>query len=369
MRKPLSLLCISLLAGVLMACGGTPTSGPTGGGTADEKLAAVLDQVKGLQGRQRADKLAQLAKDAGGTVSIYTALTNKVAGEVQKRFQQRYGLKLTVYRASTEAISRRLVQEVMARKPGADVVESGGTELVELGDQGVLAVYDSPERQALHDAAKPSTTWTGTRFQVYEPAWNTEQVTSPPKSWEELADPKWNGRLAMEPNNSDWYMTLSEHWLQQGKSQAEVDKLWRDIAEGTVMVSGHSTMRELLGVGEYGAVAALPTYMTEESMEAGLPLAWKPTVSPAIVRAQGAGVVKNSPNPAGALLLMDWLLAKDGGQQIFVDAHIDPARADMSKLDMSTVKVIDLKRYVAESKRWQDAFEKVTRLGTVAGRK
>ncbi|MQA93453.1 MAG: extracellular solute-binding protein [Streptosporangiales bacterium] len=367
MTKLPSLLCACLLTGTLAACGGTPTSGPAGGAEADEDFNAVLGQVKGLQGKERSDKLVRLAKEAGGTVSIYTALTNKVAGKVEKRFEQRFGLKLTVYRASSEAISRRLLQESMARKPGADVVETGGTELVEFGNQNVLSAYDSPERQALHDAAKPGTAWTGTRFQVYEPAWNTKQVTTPPKSWEELADPKWNGRMVMEPNNADWFMALSEYWKQQGKSQAEVDRLWQDIAKGTVMVSGHSTMRELLGAGEYGATAALPTYMTEEAMDDGQPLEWEPTVSPAIVRTQGGGVVKHAPNPAGALLLMDWLLAKDGAQQIFVDAHIDPARKDLSTLDMDKARVIDLKRYVAQSKRWQDAFEQVTRLGTTGG--
>jgi iron(III) transport system substrate-binding protein len=372
MNKPLSLLCAGLLTATLVACGGTPTAGPVKAGgdkATDEKLAAVLDQVKGLQGTQRTDKLVQLAKDAGGTVSIYTALTNQVAGEVQKRFQQRFGLKLQVYRASSEAISRRLLQEATAGKPGADVVETGGTEMVEFTNQGVLPAYESPERQALLDAAKPDSTWTGTRIQVYDPAWNTKLVTSPPTSWEDLADPQWNGRLAMEPGNADWYMALSEYWLKQGKSQAEVDKLWKDIAQGTFMVSGHSTMRELLSVGEYGAVAALPSYMTEESMKGGLPLNWKPMVTPAIIRTQGGGVVKNAPNSAGAVLLMDWLLAKDGAQQIFADADIDSVRKDLSVLDMSKTYAIDLKRYVAESQRWLDAFEQVTRLGTAAGKK
>lgn len=184
-------------------------------------------------------------------------------------------------------------------------------------------------------------------------------MDDPPTSWEDLADPRWDGRMAMEAGNADWYMALTEYWLEEaGKSEEEVQQLWRDIAEGTFMVSGHSTMRELMIGGEFGTVATLYSYMTEEAMADGAPLAWEPPLSPLIIRTQGAGILQCPPTPAGAVLLMDWWLSAEGAQQIFVDADIDSVRQDLWRLGDADTYAIDVAKYVEEQQRWDSEFER-----------
>ena len=326
----------------------------------------VLAEVDGLDGDERAERLAELAQEAGA-VSLYTSLTNDLVEAVTTAFTEQYGVDLQVYRASGEDITQRLLQEVTAGRPGADVVESGGVEMVVYTNEGALAAYESPAREGLIEDAVLDEHWTGTRVQVFTPAWNTELVTDPPTSWEDLGDPRWDGRMAMETGNADWYMALSEYWLEQGRSEEEVQQLWSDIADGTFMVSGHSTMRELMVGGEFGAAATLYRFMTQESMADGAPLEWKPGVSPLFIRTQGAGIVDCSPNPAGAVLLIDWLLSADGGQQAFVDGNIDPVREDLLDLGDSEVRAIDVEQFTEEQERWEDEFERLTGLGQPAG--
>lgn len=365
-----------LCALVLAACGGAPTSGPAegetaggaqpGGGGSDAAvpgggLDEVLAEVEGLEGEPRTQRLAELARDAGGSVNLYTSLTSELSDRVSSAFSDQYGLDVEVYRASSESILQRLLQEVEAGRSGADLVEANGQDLVVYSREGALQPYDSPERENLVDEALFED-WTGTRFQVFAPAWNAMLVGDPPGSWEELADPAWDGRMAMETGNADWYMALSDHWAEQGKSEQEIQQLWQDMAEGTLMVSGHSTMRELLIGGEFDAVATLYSYMTEESAAAGAPLEWQPTVSPLIVRTNGAGVVQNASNPAGAMLLMDWLLSREG-QQLFVDVKVDPVREDMVDFGDAELYEVDLERFVDDIEQLLDEFEQLTRLG------
>ena len=46
----------------------------------------------------------------------------------------------------------------------------------------------------------------GTRLNVFVQAYNTKLVKKEelPKTWEDLADPKWKGRLGIEQEDSDW---------------------------------------------------------------------------------------------------------------------------------------------------------------------
>lgn len=381
----------ALLSALLLSCGGSPpTSGAAGAGDdpdavdqtagtepgaseaaasdcGDGGIEGVVVEVEGLEGEERANRLAELAEEAGGTVSLYTALTDELAAAVEEAFTEEYGLALQVYRASGESISQRLLQEAAAGSPRADLVETGGTEMVAYSREGALAPYESPERSGLIEEAVVDDTWTGSRVQLFTPAWNTDLVEDPPSSWEDLADPRWDGRLAMETGNADWYMALTDYWSEQGKSEEEIQQLWRDIADGTFMVSGHSTMRELMVGGEFGASATLYSYMTDESMASGAPLAWEPPLSPLIIRTQGAGIVQCSPNPAGAVLLMDWWLSADGAQRLFVEADIDSVRQDLWDLGDAETYAIDVAEFVDEQQRWQDEFEQLTGLGEAAG--
>lgn len=357
-------------AGVVVVAGvscGSPTEerSDVGADDAPEAVEAVLAEIDSARGAARTERLVELAQEsAGGTVSLYTSLTADLVNQIQQGFQDDYGLTLEVYRAANEPITRRLLEEVRAGAPRADVVETNGADLVLYGREDALAVYEPPARADLVEDALVDERWTGTRLQVMAPAWNEDLVQAPPTSWTDFAEDSWRGRLGMEPGNADWYMALCHYWMEEeGRSAGEVQELWRGIADGTLMVTGHSSLRELLVGGEFEAAVTLHSYMTEEAAAAGAPLAWQPTVSPAILRTQGAGVVEGAPNPAGAILLMDWLLAEDGAQRIFVGADIHSVREDLWSLSDVDVYPIDVDRYLADSRRWDEEFEQIVRLG------
>lgn len=365
---PSGLLVVTGL--LLAACGGAPTqtaddgarATDTGGEAAEAAVEGsvqeVLGQVEGLEGQERLDRLVELAEEASGTVSLYTVLTNQSVEAFKAAFEADTGLTLEVYRASSEPIQQRILQESASGNSGADVVETVGPDMIAFSREGVLVPYDTPLRDELVEEALYED-WTVPRFAVFAPGWNTDLVTEPPASWEDLADPRFDGLMAVEATAGDWYMALSQHWQEEGRSEEEIQQLWHDIATGAAFISGHSTIRELLVSGEYGLTAVIHTYMIPEVAQQGAPVDGEPYPRPVFVRPNGIGLLEG-PNPAGGMAFTDWLLSH-AGQQVYVDELHTPAHQDLFALE--DYFAIDVEAFVDEVERWRTEYEQLARRG------
>ena len=208
---------------------------------------------------------------------------------------------------------------------------------------------------------------TGDRFNTYVVSWNTELVPEgeEPHSWEELADPRWKGKLALEAEDVDWYKTLWEYWVEtEGRSADEVDQLFEAIASNAVVVSGHTVMGELMAAGEFD-VGVNYRHIVATLAEEGAPVAYEPLVEPVITRPNAVGVLEAAPHPAAALLFDDWLLGP--GQEVLAAVNTDPTRADLAAGGEDTEKVVvDLESLVDEQEEWTERYERLLTLGTVA---
>jgi iron(III) transport system substrate-binding protein len=179
-----------------------------------------------------------------------------------------------------------------------------------------------------------------------------------PTSWESLADPKWDGALAMELNDYDWYLTLYEYWQKQGKSTADIDKLFADMANGAKVVKGHTVMGEMLSAGQYSVAASNYSYIVQKAIDKGAPVNYQPMVQPVIARAQGAAPLKSAPHPAAALLFQDWLLTE--GQQVFVDEGLTPSIEPANLKDpLEGIEVIpvDVNQLLDKQKEWSERYD------------
>jgi iron(III) transport system substrate-binding protein len=353
------------------ACGGSPSSvQQTGTGSqakpaSDAALKRVLAQVQGLTGSARTAKLADLADKEGGEMSLYTSMTSDVEDAVTKAFKDEYGIDVSVYRSQSETVLERLTQESRAGYRGADAVETNGPELFTLNNQGVLAPYEPPARGDLVDGSDYDG-WTADRFNKFVISWNTKLVKNgeQPRRWEDLADPKWKGRIEMELSDVDWYKTLWEYWVKEkGRSPQEVDRLFESMARNSSFIKGHTVMGELLGAGEYGIAASNYSYLIQNGIEKGSPQAWKPPVEPIIARPNGVGIVRGARHPATAMLFNDWILG--AGQKVLADLNLDVSRKDLETAANAEQILVDLPSLLKDQKTWEDRYDRLTRLGKV----
>jgi iron(III) transport system substrate-binding protein len=348
-------------AAVAAGCGSSPTAerAPATSNTGFEKVVA---QVKGLSAEQRLDKLAKLSEQEGGKLSLYTSLTSDVEDAVASAFEDEYGVDVSVYRSDSETVLKRLSEEHRAKFRGADVVETNGPELFNLNGEGVLVDYKPAAAPTLVDGSDFEG-WTATRFNKFVVSWNTKLIKEgqQPKSWEDLADPRFDGKLALELGDVEWYKTLFEWFRKNGKSEAETNKLFEDMARGGTIIKGHTVMGELMAAGEAQVEASNYSYLVQQLQDKGAPVAWKPTVEPVVSRPNGVGLVSGAHHPATALLFVEWLLGD--GQKVLAQERLDPARKDLATAKGAEEIRVDLPGLIAKQDEWTDRYEKLTRLG------
>jgi iron(III) transport system substrate-binding protein len=353
----------------LTSCGGSPTAsqgGTDGGGpTAAEKVYA---EIGGLSGKERRDKLVELAEKEG-KLDLYTSMTSDVADLIGGAFGDAFKVDVNLYRAGSETVLQRILQEQGARYQGNDVVETNANELFALNKEGVLATYQGKRRDLVPEAGRFDG-WTATRFNLFAPSWNTKLVArgQEPKSWEDLADPKWNGKLSMELADYDWYLTLYGYWKKQGKSDADIDKIFSDMANGAKIAKGHTVQGELLSAGQFSVVASNYSYIVQRAKAKGAPVDYLPYVQPVVARPNGIGLMKSAKHPAAAMLFADWLLEE--GQKLLADEGLTPAIVEGND-PLKGVEIIpvDLKTLVEQGGEWSKRYEKVVSGGEkVAGK-
>jgi iron(III) transport system substrate-binding protein len=354
-------LAVAGLAMVLAAsgCGASPTAGggkaDSGKQTAAEKLYAEIGPLKG---KERRDKLVDLAKKEG-KLSLYTSMTSDIADIVTKKFTDQFGIDVATYRAGSETVLQRILQEQSASYAGNDVVETNANELFDLNGEHLLATYKG-ERRDMVPKAGQFDGWTATRFNLFAPSWNTNLVKpgDAPKTWEDLADPKWNGKLSMELTDSDWYLTLYGYWREHGKTEAQIDKLFADMADGAKIVKGHTVQGELLSAGQFSIVASNYSYIVARAKDKGAPVDYLPFVEPVIARPNGVGLMRSAEHPAAAMLFADWLLTE--GQKVLADDGLTPAivEGDDPLKDVEIVP-IDVQTLVKDGQAWEKKYDKV----------
>ena len=351
-------LCALAALAAAAACGG---GGAGGGGSGVEEVLAAL---AGLTGQARAEKLLELVEAEGAELSFYTSMSPSVVDPVVDAFEEAYDVDVALYRATSEAVLQRLLEEAKAGFRGSDVVESSPLQMVALAGEGILAGYESPAAAAIVEGTREDG-WTVDRFNTFVVSWNMDLVPSgeEPRSWEDLADPRWQGRLGLELGDVDWFKTLWEWWVANGKSEEEAGRLFEGMAANALVVKGHTVLAELTAAGEV-AVAVNYRHLVQNVAADGAPLAWEPAVEPVVRRGNGVGVVRGAKHPAAALLFVDWLLSE--GQETLAEVNTDPVRRDLAGGGAGAL-VVDPVALAAGQEEWADRWEALLRLGQAVG--
>jgi iron(III) transport system substrate-binding protein len=318
----------------------------------------VLAKVKGLEGAERAKKLAALAKAEGGELTFYTSLVSETEEAVADEFEEAYDVEVSVYRASGETVAQRVSEEADAGFRGADVVETGGPEMAGLAKEGLFMRYRPDGADELVEGSLHRE-WTAVRFNTFVVAWNTKAVSKDevPRSYEELAEPRWKGKLVIEEQDADWYKAMLEYLMAEGKSEAEADEVLRGIAANAQVATSHSLMTQLLSAGEFALAPDQYQYQVKDAQEDGAPVENEPFVEPVFSRPQGMALMNTAKHPAAAVLFADWLVGP--GQKVLVESNQEVSRKDLNFTQSAKRRPIDVEEFEAQTEEWDDRYAKL----------
>ena len=104
-----------------------------------------------------ADRDARLLEGAKkeGQLSLYTSLNTKDSGPITEAFEKKYGVKVLLWRSSSEKVLQRAVTEARAGRFLCDVFETNGPEMEALHREKLLTEFYSPLFKDLPPAACP----------------------------------------------------------------------------------------------------------------------------------------------------------------------------------------------------------------------
>jgi iron(III) transport system substrate-binding protein len=293
------------------------------------------DGILTYMGADRTQKLSEGAKREG-QVTLYSGMiVNQALRPVVAAFQKKYPfVRMTYWRGDSENIESKLSAEMRANNLIADVVE--GTGIGELAVRSGLAQPAwSPQLAGIPERLRdPRRVWVPTRMSYFSIAYNTRLVPAgtAPKTYEELLDPKWKGKMAWPAiTHVGAPLFITNLRLAWGEDKA-LAYLKRLRAQSIVNFGAGNprTLVDRVIAGEYPIALQIFAHHPLISAGKGAPVTAQ-LLAP-VASASGTLVIpKGSKHPHAAALLMDFLLSKEG-QQILAAAEYLPVRADVEPL-------------------------------------
>ena len=291
-------------------------------------------------------------------VMLYTSLVPEDLVAISAGFEKKHGVKLKTWRANSEKVLQRAVTEMRAGRAEADVVETNGPQMEALYREKGLTALSSPHfKDLMPQALRPHGQWVGTRINMFVQSYNTKLVKQDelPKSFADLANPRWKGRLGIEAEDEDWFaMVVKELGEEKGLG------IFRDIVRnnGLSVRKGHTLLAGLVASGEIPLALTTYSHGTEKMKHKGAPVEWF-AIPPAIGRANGIGIMRNAPHPKAAALFVDFLLSPEG-QAILQKGGYVPANLRVpDRAQKLPLKFVDPAVILDEDAKWKKLWAEV----------
>jgi len=305
-------------------------------------------------------KLMEGAKKEGRLV-WYTSTSVEDITRLFAAFNKRYPfIKTEFSNAGSARLYNRILNESRVGKVFFDLVAVRGVETQQLINGGFLQPYASPESAAYPPGFKDAKGYWVDYFDAYNiVAYNTKLVPKEhaPKSWDDLLDPRWKGKIAMDEEMYSWYAAVSVAW---GRERAQ--RYMRALARQDIQLrSGQTLIAQLMAAGEFHMGMAL-AHRIERMKEQGAPVEWVTTLDPVTVSLHPIAVAAKAQNPNAAKLFIDFLLSKEG-QQLVLAIGRTPARPGIdTKMQAKNLKLFPISPELGEQyNKYQKEFREIFR--------
>ncbi len=271
--------------------------------------------------------LMDAAKREGKVVWYTGLIVNQIVRPLCEAFQANYGIQATWSRHDENELAMTFNNELRANRIQVDVMGSvaGITDEVPTSQLALFTPTNLADYPA--DYSTPDGLWRATNVIIHTAGINTNlvQPDQAPRTYADLLDPKWRGRIA-------WTASLGMAGppgfigtvLAAMGDQGGMEYLHK--LSGQKLVNIGATPRAVLDqviAGEYPLALQIVNYHAELSAAQGAPVTWL-RIEPAAANLNYIGIVKNAPHPNAARLFMAYALS-DEGQEVFRTAGYIPA--------------------------------------------
>ena len=302
---------------------------------------AVGADIYTYTGPDRASRILDGARKEGKVVFYSAMIVNQALRPVGDAFQAKYpGVGFEFFRGDSRELIQKVMVEQRAAKPLADVVESEGIAAPTM-KAGAVVPFLSPEAApylAQHKDA--GNHYVAVRLSYFGMAYNTRTHNegTVPKTYAELADPKYKDKLAWRAqSDSGSHLFISAMLRHLGDKDGEA-YLKALSANKVVNYTGSArALVDRVGQGEYDFALNIFAHHPLISKAIGAPLDVR-MMDPIPSNINTIHLVKGVKHPHAAMLLIDFMLSKEG-QTVLLEADYQPAHPSVD-LDPTLQKIL-----------------------------
>lgn len=333
-------------------------------------LGLIAVGVTAQAGDAQADiKSVEEAARKEGTLTWYVAqVDSEKAEELGRLFTSEYpGVKVAVIRTTGQVAYQRLLLDIKNKTPQCDVFSATDiSHMPELKERHQLMQYRPenaasllPAFQAVSDPGYSYITNAARYFLIY----NTDKVKpeEAPKSWPDLLDPKWKGKVAtghpaFSGCTGTWALALKKTygWGYFEKLAANKPRVGRSAVDPVTLISAGECL--------VGLASSNLAYITAER---GNPVGINYPTDGVVMCVTPSAIPVNAPHPEAAKLFMEWLLsdtysrriATDGSEPVRQGVPARPGVPPLASLKTITLTVDEIRKGVPEVvEQWRDTF-------------
>jgi iron(III) transport system substrate-binding protein len=330
-----------------------------GCGSSGSGSDVAVGKAATYSGSDRQAFLEKCAKKEG-SVNVYSAQQTDLWQPLKKGFEKKYpDITVNTTRRTSAETAEAFSKESQSRVNKADVIDVKVEVAESLLD--LFEPYTSPELQAFEKSAVGTDGKYVISDQIpYGTIYNTQKVSDPPKTSQDLLDPRFKGKLAMSTTllgtqwvgwmdrkyGTDFIKKFGEQDVHT--TDANTDAIIAQVAAGEVLVAP--------GVNLSGVQA-----LQQKSSDA--PVKWVP-IDPQWT--QGAlALSAKAPHPCAAMLYIDYELSKEGQtiNPLYMSARTDVPKPDIVK-NINPVDIWGIvgshsaSAYQAASKKWTELIDR-----------
>jgi iron(III) transport system substrate-binding protein len=345
--------CVFSVVGILAGLAAAPAP-------AVEPSPGVLAVVS-YAGADRTERLIAAARKEG-ELTLYSSLTQEDQLRLAADFKRRYGVTVKFWRGSQAHILQRVISETRGGRFEFDVLETNAPQIEALAREELLQKMSSPylEQALLPETVPAHGEWAPDRLNLVVYAYNTNAVKARdlPRTWRDLLDAKWKGRLGMESTNVEWFAAVVESMGEE----SGLDLFRRMGDNGVAVRTGHTHSTGRVIAGEIPLMLGVYSHDVDRMKLKGAPLDWF-ILPPAVVLPSAVAVSRRAPHPSAAALFYDYMLTD--GQRFYTEVQRVPANRNYDTpvrrlaRERQPVQIVNAQKTIDDYEKWLGLYKRL----------
>lgn len=279
----------------------------------------IFAELAKLKPDQREKRLEEGARKEGKLNFIHT-FRGKLAREHVRLFEKRYSfVKVEMADMGSQDAAERFIAEETAKRHLTDTISLAVPDLPVILKQNLVANYPTPATKRIPKQFQgfldKQNQWVPYYWSEHGISYNTNLIPADkaPKSWEDLCNPAYKGKVSFDPPETRFMVGLY-HLMGEDKFQAWLKCMGENQP---IIQRGHTQRMNLMLAGDHAVQGDNFLYVGAQEKKKDPKTPYAIVYSAPILAYAGVMIInKNTQHPYASALFSDWTTSEESQKYI-----------------------------------------------------